>query len=114
MRTFETGVNNDLVIGVDGNVSIVSELAAVAECCEGVMQARLNEMVFQFDEGLPFEQAIWVGAPNLQQFEAVSRARLSAVLNVTQINEFSARMDGDTLRYTAEIQTTFGRTSING
>lgn len=114
MRTIATNEFNDIYIGPTGSVAIVSDLLAVAEVCKGRMQTRLNEMMFQFDEGVPFSQTTWIGTPNLQAFEAASRRILQEVENVNQVVSFSARMVGNVLRYDATIETAFGLVTING
>lgn len=114
MKTFATGKQNDLVIDGTGALSIVSDLAAVEEVCRGRMETRLNEMIFQFDEGVPFSQTTWMGTPNLQAFEASSRQILQDIENVVQVSSFTTRMNGTVLSYDATIETVFGQVIING
>lgn len=114
MRTLATNSSNDIFIDATGSISIVSEVLAVGEVCKGRMQTRLNEMAFQFDEGVPFSQTAWIGTPNLQAFEAASRRILQEVENVNQVTSFTARVGGNVLRYDATIETAFGLVSING
>lgn len=114
MRTLATNSRNDIFIDATGAVSVVAEVLAVGEVCKGRMQTRLNEMAFQYDEGVPFAQTTWFGTPNLQAFEAASRRILQDVENVNQVTSFSARVDGNVLRYDATIETAFGLVSING
>ena len=74
-RTFAVDANNDLVIGGDDRLSIVSGLEAVLQNCEHAAKTILNEMVLAQGEGIPYFEAVWIGVPNLAVWEASFRAR---------------------------------------
>lgn len=114
MRVFTVDSNNDLTLASNGNLALSTELQAVLFTCEQVAKAQLNEMVLAVDQGMPNFQTIWVGAPNVPQFEAYLVARLQAVTGVTRVTGVSASVRGDVLRYTATIQTVYGEGTING
>jgi len=111
---FGVDSDNDMFVGPDGNIAIISGIDAVKQACEHVMKTMLTEMVLAYNQGLPNFQTVWVGAPNIQQFEAASRSSLSAVPNVIQVVEFDTIVLNNVLAYTATIQTSFGDVVING
>lgn len=114
MRVFTVDKNNDLTLAPDGNLSISADLQAVLFTCEQVAKAQLNEMVLSVDQGMPNFQTVWVGAPNIAQFEAYLAARLQAVTGVQRVIGVEARASNGVLRYTATIQTIYGEGVING
>ena len=111
---FGVDSNNDMYTGPDGNIIIVAGLVAVKQACEHVMKTMLAEMVLAYNQGLPNFQTVWVGAPNVPQFEAAGRAALQNVPDVVQVVSFDTIVRNNTLAYTAVIQTNFGDAVING
>lgn len=113
-RTLSVDTNNDIFIGADGLLSTSTGRNAVMQACQQAAQTLLAEMLFQADQGLPNFEAVWVGVPNLSQFEAYLRRNLALVPDVTGIQSVSAQIIGGTLQYTATIQTIYGTGTING
>lgn len=113
-RTFFVDGNNDLVIGEDDRLSIVDGLTAVLQNCEHVAKSIRNEMVLAQGRGLPYFEAIWIGVPNVPLWEAVFRSQILAVADVLAVVALDTRREGETLLYTATIQTLYGTGQING
>lgn len=113
MRTFATTDTNDFAV-VGRSLAIVSDIDAVLLVCRHAAQALLGEMVFAKDQGMPYFQTVWVGAPTTAPFEAAFRARIARVAGVTGIDELTTEQVGDTMRYQATIATVYGPGVING
>lgn len=114
MRMLAVDGNNDLYVGLDGNLAVHDGLFAVAQACEHAVKAQLGEMMYAANQGVPTFQTIWNGSPNLPQFEAALRVTILGVPNVLEVPELSAERERDVVRYTARILTTFGETFLNG
>lgn len=114
MTTLLSNSRNDLALAADGRIRVISGLEAIAQSARAYMQARLGEMYYNADQGLPFADIVWGGSPNVAQFEAAGRARLLQVPGVVEVISFEARQTADVLGYTATIRTTAGETVING
>lgn len=114
MITLLSNSSNDLAITPAGSIAPVSGIDAIAQTCRQYMQARLGEMYYNADQGIPFADIVWAGSPNVAQFEAYGRARLLQVPDVIEVSSFDARLVGDVLGYTATIRTTAGETKLNG
>lgn len=112
--TLTVDVNNDLVIGPTGSLSLSSELQAVLHACAHAAKTQLGEMVFQVGQGLPNFTAVWQGSPNLTQFEAYLRRALLAVEGVTSVEALSVANSGSVLTYRATIATVYGSGALNG
>lgn len=112
--TFATDSKNDLFIGDRDVLVLVTGIDAVLFLCANAAKTLLNEMVLAYDQGLPYFQAVWTGAPRMAQFEAALRAALLAVDGVTGIVALDLRLTGERLVYSATIQTAYGDGALNG
>lgn len=113
-KIFAVNANNDLYLGTDGNLAVVTGITAVMQECQQAAQTRLGEMVLNIDLGVPYFEYVFNGVPNYAQFQAALRTAFLSVDNVTDVKTLNIVQDGDNLRYTAEIQTTFGNGVISG
>lgn len=114
MITFATDEDNDLVIGADGNLSLITSIPAVAQTAAHYAQTLLNEMIQDYDNGVPFFIVAFGSSASIPQFEAAMKKRILQAPEVTGIASFETAQDGDVLRYTATIETIYGSANING
>lgn len=113
MKSLAINSVNDIMLGIDGNLAKVSDLAAVGQNCVTAMQAQLGEMVYDTNRGVP--TYIYVFSQySPSQFEVAARVTLLNVDGVLSVDEFTVQRLGDRVAYTALIATTFGSTNING
>lgn len=112
--TFATDGSNDLFVGTDGRLSVVSGLDAIRYACEHIAKSQLGEMIYATDRGLPNFELVWSGAPNLPQWEASLRAALLSVDGVLDVPSLSVTRSAGVLSYTAEIKTAYGGAVLNG
>lgn len=109
-----TNERNDIFLGPTGSIALVDGPFAVAVAAQANAEARLGEMLYAADEGIPFFEVAFKGATGLQQFEAFVRQAIEQTDNVVEITSFEAsRVDG-VLTYKASILTTFGEALLNG
>lgn len=113
-QTFAANADNDLFIGADDRLAIVTGLAAVEQAAAQAARTILAEMVLATDQGLPYFEAVWVGQPNIAQFEVALRSAVNAVQDVVAVASLSIEQVGDELRYSAEIETIYGPGIVNG
>ena len=114
VTTFATNENNDIYIGNDGNLAIAVGLPAVINACSNAAKTRLGECIYNTTLGLPDFETIWIGVPNIPQFEAALIQTLLSVPGVSQVQEVAAAIDKGVLSYTAVIITIYGQGVING
>lgn len=107
-QCFAVNDNNDIFLGKDGNLSIVFDLQGTLQACAHAAKTILGEMIFATNQGLPNFQVVWVGVPNLQQYEAAVRATILAIDGVSEVVSFLADMSDNTLTYTITIRTIYG------
>lgn len=113
MRTFSENSSNDLYLNEQNSIAISTGIDAVLILCKGAIEVVVGEMIYQIDDGMPlFESAFHFYRP--AQFEAAARQRLTAVPGVTGVSDFTVSKRDNVLVYTANIDTIYGRGSING
>jgi hypothetical protein len=112
--TFAGNENNDLYIGPDGNLAIFTGIEAVLNNCATAAKAQLGEMIFAVDQGIPNFQTIWVGNPNIPQFESALRTTLLGVDGVIEILDLDVQISNNILTYIAVINTIYGRGTFSG
>ncbi|GAB1830111.1 hypothetical protein [Achromobacter xylosoxidans] len=114
MITFKTDENNDFVTLPNGNLAMEQDVNAVAQEAKHFAATARAEMIHAYDEGIPFLREAFSKQPNLAQFEAALRRRLLETPDVTGILSLDTQVEGETLKYTATLQTTYGTVAING
>lgn len=112
VQTFGINSNNDIYLGDDGNLAILSDIDAIVDACETACQAQLGEMVLNNTLGLPNFQTIWVGSPNYQIYQSYLRNTLLAIPGVIEVISLEILPQGNVLQYMAEINTQFGLAEI--
>ena len=103
--------NNDIYIGSDGNLVMVTGITAVEQDCQHAMQAQFGEMFLQPLDGLPTLADVWQ-SQNFVKWEAVARSTLAGVPGVVRVVSFNLQPQGDTLVYATQILTTYSSTLL--
>lgn len=112
--TIGVNENNDIYIDpITGNLAMKTGIEALSDICLNVAKSQLGEMPLAVDQGIPNFQAVWVGNPNVAQFEAALRVALLTVDGVLAITELTATTENGILNYQVTILTIYGTTSIN-
>lgn len=114
MITISTNSDNDMVVGGDGNLALVTGIEACSQTAAHYAQTILNEMIQDYDRGVPFFIVAFGPSVSIPQFEAAMKARIMQAPEVVGIRSFETTQDGDVLRYTATIETSYGSATING
>lgn len=114
MITLAVDINNDLVIGDDGNLSFVRNVEAVSQNSVHMGKTLRNEMLHEYDLGIPFFMVAFGANVTLPQYEAATKQRILQTEGVTGIRSFEVLQEGDVLKYTATIETIYGLSVING
>jgi hypothetical protein len=113
-QTLAVNENNDIYIGEDGNLALIFDIQGTLQACAHATKTILGEMIFAANQGVPNFQLIWVGVPNLQQYESAVRATLLSVDGVKEIVSFKYSLADNNLTYTAVIKTIYGTGTVNG
>ena len=112
MRIFAVNKDNDIHLDRRGQLAIATDLHALKQNLEHVMQSLFGEMIHHKRRGLPYQDCVWSGSPNLRQFEAFARVALKRERGVNSIEALSVWREGNTLCYAATIATIYGTVSV--
>lgn len=113
-QTFAVNSSNDLYIGKDGNLVIVTGLEAVKQDCEHVAKTMLGSCALQTNYGIPYFQLVFNGVPQIQQFQAALRQAFLGVDGVIDVTALAVTQEGNKLVYAATISTVYGTAAISG
>jgi hypothetical protein len=105
---------NDIYLNQDGNLSMSFDQDALIEQCAQAAKTLLGELVLNTTVGIPYQQAVWVGVPNIQQFSAALRSAFLSVPGVVDVIELNVVSANNTLIYNAIITTIYGTGALNG
>lgn len=114
---------NDLYLTSIGNIATSSDQQALLEQCAEASKTLLGELVFNTSVGIPYQQAVWIGVPNIQQFTAALRLAFLSIEGVTEVISIVTSQAEDTSRtltfndtliFTAIIRTIYGVGTVNG
>ncbi len=114
MRIFAENENNDIFLGANNKISILTGLEAIIQAARAAVEKQLGEAVYSKLEGIPTDRAVWSGTPDLPQFEYYVRKQLAAVPGVTGVDSYSTAVEGAVLNYSVTINTIHGQGTING
>ncbi|WP_041937510.1 hypothetical protein [Bordetella avium] len=114
MITFKTGDNNDFVVLPNGNLALETGINAVAQEARHFAATAKREMIHAFDQGVPFLREAFSKQPNLAQFEAALRRRLLELDEVDEVQSLDVAIDGESLKYTAVLNTAYGVVTLDG
>lgn len=109
---------NDLYLNKEGNISVSYGLTALVEQCAQAAKTLLGECVLNTTIGIPYQQSVWVGTPNPQQFNAALRNAFLSINGVTEVISLiiiqSDSSDVNSLNYNAVINTIYGTGVFSG
>lgn len=114
MITLSSDLDNDLMLGDDGNLALAVDADAVSQTAVHYAKTLRNEMIQEYDLGIPFFMVAFGANVTIPQFEAATKARIMQTPGVTGIRSFDTVQDGDVLKYTATIEHIYGTSVING
>lgn len=109
---------NDIYLDSSNNIAMAYDQEALLQQCAEASKTLLGELIFNTDIGIPYQEAVWIGVPNIQQFQASLRAAFLSIDGVTEVIGLETTQGGsnnpDTLAYTAIIKTIYGTGVLNG
>lgn len=114
MRALSENANNDLFLGPDNKLSVSEGLLALVQTTKSAVEVQKGELIFSKEKGIPTDQALWSGTPDLQQFEFYVRKTILAISGVIEILTFEAEIIDDHVDYTAQIKTIYGEGEVSG
>lgn len=112
-KSIATNRNNDIFVGPDGNLAMVSGLDAIVQNCKNVMETQTGELVLNLPRGVPTLDTIFLKYTP-EQFEVAARAMLLTIAGVLSVESFTIVKSRGVARYAAVISTIYGPGVVNG
>jgi len=113
MITLAVDGNNSIYLDSSGNLAILSGAEALAQTLGQMSKTRRAEMLYAIDRGIPYADTIFL-TKDVLMFEAAMRNEFLSHPEVTGVNSFTVNIDGEVLTYSAEINSIYGKVSVNG
>lgn len=113
MITLATNSSNSIYVNASGNIATLDGAAALAQTLAHMSQTRRSEMLYATDRGIPYWNTIF-STKDVLMFEAAMRTEFLAHPEVTGIDSFAVTIDGETLTYTATVNSIYGEVLVNG
>lgn len=114
-QTLGTNENNDIYIGSNGKLVLLTGQLAVEGGCATAAKAQLGEMIYAQNQGMPTMQTVFVGVANPASYEAYLRQNLSNVNGVVAVKSISIQISNNVLSYAAVIESQYGEEfTLNG
>ena len=111
MRSIAVGLDYDISMGVDRNLSMAVGKACVQQDCVQATRMLLGEYPYDTERGVPYMETLFRNK-SIFEFEEGLRAELLRVPNVRAVNDFRVIQVSDILEFEAVIDTTFGPLEI--
>lgn len=108
---------NDIYVDDKNNIATVTDLQSLLQQCSQVARTLLGECIFNVNIGIPYEQVVWVGVPNVEQFTAALRQAFLSIAGVVEVvslmvtqqsNTLTPSQSADMITFTAIINTIYG------
>lgn len=105
-----------LVVG--GQAVVQTGIDAVETECLHRARTLRGENPLNTNQGINYQELLWEGTPDIAGIEVALTTEFLSVDGVTEVVSLNAVVqtgdEGNTLRYTAVINTQFGSTTVNG
>ena len=112
MKILAENENNDLFIGPNNQLGLLTGIEAVLQACASAIETQRGELRYDTDRGIPTDETLWSGVSNQQQFQFYCLEALRAISGVREITQFSTEIVDNTLVYDAIIVTDFGTGTV--
>jgi hypothetical protein len=102
----------DMYIDVNGNIPLLTGVAACEQDCQSAVQTMLREMPLDYDNGVAYFDTIFRQV-NLNGWVASAREQLLNVPGVTKVPSLTASIFANVMTYNAQIMTVYSPNAIN-
>lgn len=114
MITITTNNNNDIFIDKYNNLSMTSNIDALANVIKNVILTRYNELLYNQEKGVKYFETIFNDKPDITSFQVSIIKEVLKVDKVLKVINFKYEIINNLFKYELLIQTEFGEVIING
>ena len=90
-------------------------IEAVSQITENVVRCQKGELQFDIERGVPYLETIFAsGRADVDIWKSYMIDAIDGVDGVRSVTSFDIEIEGDVLKYTAQIETIYGTATITG
>lgn len=114
MLTIGINNSNDIYLDNSNNLALKSDLEAMADIYTNKCQTNLGELRYNNEKGIDFFNTIFSSPayPDLFQNEVITQ--LEETDETEKVTNFTPEINGDVYSYSVDIQSSYGKVSLNG
>lgn len=113
MIAIKTDESGNLAFSAEGGLIIISNAEALAQTVEEYVKTMRGEMIFKTTHGIRWNLVLG-NTVSAALVESFLRERINQVEGVTGVQSIDISVGGNSLFYSATIQTIYGETDVNG
>lgn len=113
-RVLAEDQNNDLYLADNNQLAVNHDINTLVQLTKSAVEVQKGELIYDVERGVPMENAVWRGNPDLQQLEFYIRKQIRGVEGVTGILSYEAEVSGEVIEYRVTITTIYGEVEISG
>lgn len=114
MSTLLTNDNNDIYIDSTGSLVFADGKEATAQIIKNVLLTQRGELQLAINEGIPYFETVLGNNPDVYVWESYMVDAAEKVEHVQKVVSMESKVEGNTLRYTMQVQTDFGLVTVEG
>lgn len=103
-----------MYLDATNNIALATGQTAIEQAAQTASLAQLGEMILFTTQGMPAFQTVWIGTPNYSLYQSALVAAIQAINGVVAVTSVVISVSGGNMSYTAEIETIYGTTVIDG
>ena len=114
MQTIAINTNNDIYIDNSGNLALKTNLSAMGDIFINKSQTNLGELSYDTEKGIDFFNTVFSSPTYLDLFQNEVITQLEDTEETQKVSNFNSTLEDDLYSYSVEIQTSYGKVTLNG
>lgn len=114
MRTIAIDNNNDIYIDNSNNLAIKTDLNAMGDIFTNKSQTNLGELLYNTGKGIDFFNTVFSSPTYLDLFQNELITQLEDTEETQKVSSYNAQVENEIYSYSTEIQTSYGKVTLNG
>lgn len=114
MKTLGIDKNNDIYIDNTGNLAVKNDLAAMGDIFVNKSQTNRGELAYNEEKGIDFFNTVFNSPAYLDLFQNQLITELETTEKTQRIQNFNGENKNGAFTYSVDIQTDYGKVSLNG
>jgi hypothetical protein len=114
MKTIGIDKNNDIFLDETGNLAIKKDLSAMGDIFVNKSQTNRGELPYNTEKGIDFFNTVFSSPVYPDLFQNQLLTELEDTEETQRVDNFDGRIEDGVFVYSVDIQTSYGKVSLNG